>query len=105
MHLISVDLCLDVFRSMTSRCQPLPSPNMCGYLSYSEDDCGSMGLPEGWKYCDGVGRKLAFPVLLKQPAHFSQINFKRTAGGDLEDLPRHPCEKQTIWCATQACSI
>ena len=108
MHPISVDLHLDVFRSMTSRCQPLPFPNIRGYLSYSEDDCGSMGLPEGWKYlvnCDGVGRKLAFPVLLKQDAHFSQMNFKRTAGGDLEDLPRHPCEKLRIWCATQACSI
>ena len=107
-HPVSVDLHLDVFRAMTSRCQPLPSPCVRGYMSYTEDDCDTIGLPEGWKYLvnrDGVGRKLAFPILVKQSAHFSQLNFKRTAGGDLEELPRHPCEKLTIRCATQACSI
>ena len=87
----SVDLRLDVFRSMTSRCQPLPSHNV-----------------RGWKYlvnCDGIGRKLAFPVLVKQPAHFSQMNFKTSTDGDLEELPRHPYEKITIRCATESCSI
>ena len=81
--------------------------DICRIL-YKGVDCDTIGLPKGWKYlvnCDGVGRKLAFPILLKQSAHFSQMNFKRTAGGDLEDLPRHPCEKLTIRCATQACSI
>ena len=69
----SVDLHLDVFRSMTSRRQPLPMFVPRGYLLYSEDDCDSIGLPEGWTYivnCDGVGRKLAFPVLVNQSADF-----------------------------------
>ena len=90
-HPCSVDLRLDVFRYMTSRCQPLPSHNV-----------------RGWKYlvnCDGIGRKLAFPVLVKQSAHFSQMNFKTSTYGDLEELPRHPYEKISIRCATEACSI
>ena len=62
----------------------------------------------GWKYlvnCDGIGRKLAFPVLVKQSAHFSQMNFKASTDGDLEELPMHPYEKITIRCAIEACSI
>ena len=101
--------CLPSLRGFTFGCVSLHvqlvHADICRIL---EEDCDTIGLPEGWKYlvnCDGIGRKLAFPVLLKQSAHFSQMNFKRTECGDLEGLPRHPCEKITIRCATQACSI
>ena len=34
---------LDVSRSISNRCQPLPSPNVRGYFPYSDDDFYSIG--------------------------------------------------------------
>ena len=101
-----VPLRLDVFRAITHLATSTPSA-IQGYNAYSKAEFGKIGLPVHWDHLvkeNGIGRKIQFPILIRQVVKWTKVNYAIENGHQVT-IPPEPMECVRVRVCTSAFSL
>ena len=68
---------LDVFRTITQLASSTTSA-IQGYNAYTKEEFSKIGLPAHWDHLvkeNGIGRKIEFPLLMRQVVKWIKVNY------------------------------